>query len=173
MSTMWDFPRFASDLLKAGSAHIDSDPVLSDVSATTTNARGPAVLVRFPEPPDVVVDPCDRLHDQLVMLAQVIESDTLTVALALDALVQIPKGLIEILGGPDVVRRVLGTLDFELLCHSDSSSSVVGASAVTDAGSSTPDPTEEEPPSLADLVEDLADVVAGLRLFAARREANR
>lgn len=45
----------------------------------------------------------------------------------------------------------------------DSSSSVGDAPAVTGADSSASDPTEEDPPSLADLADDLSRVVEGLR----------
>jgi hypothetical protein len=66
-------------------------------------------------------------------------------------------------------ENVHETRDSHLSVH-DSSSSVGGASAVTGAGSSTSDPTEGEPPSLADLADDLSRVVEGLRRLATEEE---
>lgn len=66
--------------------------------------------------------------------------------------------------------------DFRVVGAIHGSSSLVGgASAVTGAGSSTPDPTEGEPPCLADLADDLARVVEGLRGLAGEQawEADR
>lgn len=126
MGTFWDFPRFASELLKAGSAHIDSDTLASS---------------QLPKPCDDERDPLSDFSDALGALfasETAIVEDIYQRSVERDHLIEDAKRLVEdlqgaVLGLRESVDALRQGLDVR---GSHDSSSSVGASAVTDAGSS-------------------------------------